>query len=254
MSSDAVRNLVNKLYADVYSSRGRTEIVFRPTGFNLAFFAIIQGLDRIRDEERQVGIAKIELPRENGLANLKVSQIVIWDARFRTGNLAKKITKANVELLRSISTNKESHIYLEAWTGYNTNSGHEYGAYLWAQHGFDFDERSSMMLFEISDWCLKNAISRFKTWLRTTYSDSTHLSNDELLSIEKMADTWKHSWDMATFDIGRPEIGQWNGKLGKEFMTSHDTKTGDFRWHGLLYVNQPDSPGMLQYSKHILGT
>ncbi len=207
-----------------------------------------------------------------GFPHLCIEQIFMKDRSLRGAGLTAKFMMANIELLRKFTENPNAQITLKAWTGYEYGMGYEYGGYIWAPYGFEYDppvfggQPKDLLADQFIQW-LKNSYGpeRNVEKLRDRFRHNalihdmddlnpelflSQLSKEELEKIEKRIRSWNHPWEMALFDtrseLGRP-LGKFFGKLGKEFMSDREEKV---RWYGHLNVNKENDQGLGQFFKY----
>ncbi len=141
-----------------------------------------------------------------------------------------------VKLLQHLSPHPNTRIVLRA--------GETIGRYVQAALGFDFSRES-----DCSDYQ-----TRFPDWLNQQIAGGALKHNgepvqrdDRLVSkLVKASRTWKHSWDIAYFDVKGLTVdtvvegSELTCGIGKAFMLTEQPDWSG--WPGVFYVNQKDSP------------
>jgi hypothetical protein len=159
-----------------------------------------------------------------------------------------------VRFLQSLK-NPYSTITMSAWTGYNTYYGLANGAYIWGRLGVEYEDskqyRESRAI-DIDTQKYKIVQRNFKNYLIHPYTKddldgflkNNHFEFNDLDDVIKdcieLITNLHHPWEFANLEIrGYP--------LGKFLMSRCEKAT----YQGIMYPNQPHSPGMLQFSKWI---
>lgn len=188
--------------------------------------------------------------------SLKSGSIFVEIDSLRAHNNGNKGRATNFlqAIIKVLQSTKDSYaeIRLSAWTGMNTYYGLANGGYVWARLGIEYcDSKSYRDHRALNDHHFEMVKRAFKEFL----GDELRLfqlynflnKKHDLCECKKIADECisllddLHTpWEFANLVVqGYP--------LGKFLMTSCDSA----RYSGIMFPNQPHSPGMIQFNKRI---
>jgi hypothetical protein len=159
----------------------------------------------------------------------------------RGAGFGPRLLKASARFLQNLNDHPETRITLLAQ---NDEPKKLYGAYVWSSYGFDYIPRSASRM----SW-LRSTTKRFHTWLQEKYGAQLTISDKE--AIAASVALWEHPWDVVGYNVSNDihrSLGEWKGKIGQEYL--RDPRLGG-EWEGILFVNQPHSPGMQIFRKKV---
>jgi hypothetical protein len=194
--------------------------------------------------------------REDGSLSLHQMSTFTQPA-FRGRGISARLVKAELEMLRSFSSDENTCLSLGAGGMFNpeVKGGRVEGVgkYAWATLGYDFrnpeSERENMP--RRFQWFL-DSITRADEndfedpSARTALREAARSLKDEgfRTTLEEASRNWSHSWEIAQFDIPGLRLpfkmGDREGTchVGKAFLFSDEI----FSWSGVRYANRPEAP------------
>lgn len=189
---------------------------------------------------------------KSGIPSVQIDSIIA--KQTQPNGRASRFLLTIVRFLQSLQ-NPYSEITMSAWTGYNTYYGLANGAYIWARLGVEYEDSKNyreIRAFDINTQQYKRVQRAFKNYLiddRAKFELHGFLKNngfvfddldDVLHDCVDALGNLHHPWEFANLVIrGYP--------MGKFIMSGHDKAA----YQGILYPNQPHSPGMIQFNKRI---